>query len=157
MKIMGPKTPDMNDDALVEELRAAMRESDAVPDHLLEAGRAAFTWRRVDVELELLSLSYDSAIATAAPVRGPASTSDRVLVFAGDEATITLEIGERVLMGQIVPARADRIVLESSSGSADETEADESGFFLFSRPAGGPVRLTWHGVSTGVVTDWVAL
>jgi hypothetical protein len=60
-------------------------------------------------------------------------------------------------MGQVVPARADRIVLEDAEGRQDATEADEAGFFLLRRPAPGPVRLRWYTPSASAVTEWMVL
>jgi hypothetical protein len=156
MNAMGPNMWETNDDLLLEELKAAMRPSSPVPDDLVEAGKAAFAWRGVDEELEMLSLSYDSSLAPAAAVRS-APTSERVLVFASEDVTMTLEVGSQVLMGQVVPASPDRVVIENADGPVDATEADTSGFFLLRRPAAGPVRLTWQTGGSKVVTEWVPL
>lgn len=154
---MEPNMWDMSDDSLMDELKAAVRGPSTVPDHLLEAGRAAFAWRGVDEELELLTLSYDSSLAEPVAVRGPAVTTERIMVFESEDVTMTLEIGGQVLMGQVVPARPDRVTLEDANGAVDETEADNSGFFLLRRPAAGPVRLKWHADGSAVVTEWVPI
>ena len=154
---MGPQMWDMNDDLLMEELKAAVRAPSPVPSALVDAAKAAFAWRGVDEELELLTLSYDSTLAEAAAVRGPADTSERILVFESEDVTMTLEVGSQVLMGQVVPARPDRVVLENASGPVDATEADDSGFFLLRRPAAGPLRLKWHGPGSRIVTEWVPI
>jgi hypothetical protein len=148
-----------DDDLLLEELKAALQQPDQVPPAFLEAAKAAYSWRTVDEELELLTLSYDSSLAseTAGVRRGPGSTSERVLVFESEDVTMTLEVGPHTLMGQVVPARPDRVTLEVASGIVDESEADESGFFLLRRPEAGPVRLKWHGAEVPVVTEWVAI
>jgi hypothetical protein len=146
-----------DDDVLMEELIAAVRAREDVPGSFAEAARGAFAWRRIDEELELLTLSYDSSVADTAAVRGPAPTLERILVFESDDVTMTLEVGPQVLMGQVVPARPKRVVLEAAAGHVDEVEADDSGFFLLRRPAAGPIRLTWHDGDLGVVTDWVAI
>ena len=88
----------------------------------------------------------------------PRRSAPRVLVFDGDELTIELELGEDVLMGQVVPARPDRVVLECADGRVDEADADDAGFFLLRRPAEGPIRLKWRpGDAAGVVTGWISL
>ena len=51
--------------------------------------------------------------ADAACVRGPAQDGPRMLVFDGEEVTIELEIGDDVLMGQVVPAKPDRVMVDA--------------------------------------------
>jgi hypothetical protein len=70
---------------------------------------------------------------------------------------MTIEIDNQVLMGQVVPANADRVVLENAAGPIDETEADDSGFFLLRRPATGPVRLRLPDHHSRVISEWVPL
>jgi hypothetical protein len=148
---------EMDDDVLMDELKAAVRDRQEVPPAFAEAAKAAYTWRRIDEELELLTLSYDSSVADRAAVRGPTTSLERILVFESEDVTMTLEVGPEVLMGQVVPARPKRVVLEVASGPGDEVEADDSGFFLLRRPPAGPIRLTWHDGDLGVVTDWVTI
>jgi len=148
---------DMGDERLLGEIKAAVQPPDEAPDSFVEAARAAFAWRHVDEELELLLLSYDSSLAESSVRRGPQATSERVLVFESEEVTMTLEVGPQVLMGQVVPARIDRVAIEDANGTVEETEADDSGFFLLRRPDAGPVRLKWHRADTGAVTEWVTI
>ncbi len=147
-----------SDDALMQELKDAVARERAVPEHVVEAAMAAYDWRGLDAELELLSLSFDSLLADAVGVRSHAQVSPRMLVFDGQELTIELELGAEVLMGQVVPARSDRVVLECADGRVDEADADDAGFFLLRRPAEGPIRLKWRpGESAGVVTEWISI
>ena len=88
-------------------------------------------------------------------MRAPA-TRERMLVFESEDLTLTLEVDGQVVMGQVIPPHADRITLESADGAVDETEADDSGFFLLRRPAAGPVRVKWRGESNGI-TEWIPL
>src|SRR4051794_21473579 len=116
MSDMDPTIRDDSDDELMLELKEAVAGERSAPEHVLEAARAAFEWRNLDEDLELLSLSYDSSLAEAVGVRGPAPAAARMLVFDGDQVTIELELGSDVLMGQVVPAEPDRIILESADG-----------------------------------------
>jgi hypothetical protein len=144
-----------DDGELMDELRAALRAEETPPESFVQAAKAAYAWRDLDAELELLTLTFDSAVETGAVVRGPA-VGERMLVFESDEATVTLEVDLEVLMGQIVPVRAVLIALEGPGGVLEETEADDSGFFLLRRPPAGTVRLKWRGGVSGV-TEWVAI
>ena len=62
-----------DDEALIQELRAAVASNEAVSERSRDAARSAFTWRNVDKELEeLLSLSHDSSLVEDVLVRGAA-------------------------------------------------------------------------------------
>lgn len=147
-----------NDDALMQELRAAVASERAVPEQVLQAAKDAFDWWGVDAELELLTLSFDSLLTEAAGVRGPTTDSPRMLVFDGEGLTIEIEVGKDVLMGQVVPARSEQVILECADGHVDEATADDAGFFLIRRPAHGSIRLKWpNGEAAGAVTEWIPI
>ncbi len=44
------------DDELLGMLRAALEASDPVPEAVLDAARASFTWRMIDAELAALGI-----------------------------------------------------------------------------------------------------
>lgn len=154
---MDPRNRDTSDAELMLELKQAVAGERSAPDHVMEAAKAAFDWRGLDEEMELLSLSYDSSLADAVGVRGPGTAAPRMLVFDGEHVTIELELGSDVLMGQIVPAEPHRIILESADGQVDETDTDDAGVFLLRRPAKGPVRLRCQHQGMGVVTEWMPI
>lgn len=58
-----------DDDALLTELRAAL-DVPAVPEHVVAAAKAAYTWRTIDEELAFAVLVYDSSLDDSALVRG---------------------------------------------------------------------------------------
>jgi hypothetical protein len=153
---MAPMQWDRSDDDLMGELKEALEEVRTVPPDVVEAAKAAFTWRTVDEELEVLTLTYDSAMAGSALVRG-AGFPERMLVFESDDLTMEVEVNDDVLMGQVVPALPGRVILENPQGSVQETEADDGGFFLFRRPGVSPVRFKWIGGDTRVVTEWLPI
>jgi hypothetical protein len=147
-----------SDDALMQELKEAVEQEKAVPEHVMQAARAAFDWRGVDTELEFLTLSFDSVLSDCVGVRGPATDSPRMLVFDGETLTIELEVGEDVLMGQVVPARSELVIVECADGHQEEASADDAGFFLLRRPVQGPIRLRWpSGETAGAVTGWISI
>ena len=154
---MDPAMWHNSDDALMQELTEAVARERAVPEHVMQAAKDAFDWRRMDAELELLTLSFDSALTEAVGVRGPATDSPRMLVFDGEDLTIEIEVGADVLMGQVVPARSDLVTLECADGRVDEAHADDAGFFLLRRPTQGPIRLKWRHGEAGAVTGWISL
>ena len=145
------------DDALFQELKEAVSGPGEVADRMLDAAKAAFTWRTVDTELELLALAYDSALHDEALVRGAALAGPRVLIFEGESISLGVEVGTQVLTGQLVPAQPGHVTLMTPHGWVGETEGDDAGFFLLARPSPGPVRLRCHTADSELITDWVPL
>jgi len=154
---MDPTTGHGSDDDLLRELEHAVADRRGVPVHLVAAAKAAFEWRSVEEELELLTLSYDSSLDEVIGVRGSASTALRMLVFDAEHVTVELQLGADVLMGQVVPADSDRVVLECADGRVDEADPDDAGVFLLRRPARGPVRLRCRHHSAVMVTEWMPI
>jgi hypothetical protein len=140
----------------MSELREAISPPDDENARLLTVARAAFAWRTVDEELELVSLSYDSSMAESSDFRGEVGASARMLVFETDRLTIELEVTGDVLMGQLVPAAFKTVRLESASGHVMESQPDDAGFFLLRRPPAGPIRLKLEG-QPGLVTQWLPI
>jgi hypothetical protein len=158
MSDMGATIQDNNDDDdLMLELKEAVAGERSSPEQVMDAAKAAFEWREVDKDLELLSLSYDSSLAGLVGVRGATTAAPRMLVFDGAHVTIELEVDTDVLMGQVVPAESDQVILESADGHVDETDTDDAGVFLLRRPARGPVRVRCRHRGLDIVTGWMAI
>jgi hypothetical protein len=147
-----------DDDALVQELRAAVASSEAVSERSRDAARAAFTWRNVDRELEeLLTLSHDSSLVDDVLVRGSASTETRALAFEGAGFGLEVELTGDALVGQVVPGRTCRVVVRSAAGAAAVVEVDEDGFFTLADVPQGTVRFEVTIEDAGYATEWVLL
>lgn len=149
-----------NDEILFQHLtEAVVGDPGEVRELMVADAKAAFTWRTIDVELELLALSYDSSLDEELLVRRAASpgVEPRTLIFEGDTITVCVEIGEEVLTGQLLPAKAGHVTLLTAQGWFGETESDEEGYFLLARPGDGPIRLRCSLDERQLVTDWVSL
>ncbi|MFC7111302.1 hypothetical protein ACFQQB_69425 [Nonomuraea rubra] len=102
-----------DDHELLARLRAAIEAAEAVPRDFVEAGKSAFAWREIDLDMELAELAeltYDSAMhreEEAAALRADSAVL-RALTFAATQLTIELEITEGALLGQVVPPQAGR-------------------------------------------------
>jgi hypothetical protein len=132
------------------------QDIDAVTiDRMYAAARAAFTWRTIDAELELLSASEGSA--DLATVRGSEEPVSRTLEFAGRTISIELEIGPELIVGQIYPVQTGQLTLLTPTGIVGELLSDEVGCFTFDRPADGPFRLRCTTTDAGVITDWICM
>ena len=79
----------------------------ATVERMYVAARAAFTWRTIDQELELLLA--DESAQPQALVRGPEEPVSRTLEFTGRTVSIELEIGPQLIVGQIYPIQAGRL------------------------------------------------
>jgi hypothetical protein len=142
------------DDDLLEELRAALREAGSPTPAMIAAGPAAHSWASVDAELA--ALTHDSMLEEAVGVRG-ASSGTRDLVFEGTEMSVELEQDPDCLIGQLVPPATGEVTLLHPEGEFARTDVDEFGRFRFDRPVSGLVRLRCSTHSGVVLTDWMRL
>jgi hypothetical protein len=143
---------DFTDDELLAQLREAVAEADLVTDQQREAARAAFIWRTVDAELA--ELLHDSALESAA-VRG--DDSARTLSFASGPITLEVEVDGDSVIGQVVGATAESVVLQRSTADDRPLEVDPSGFFRLEGVAPGPIRFVVQAGDWTLTSPWVAL
>ena len=146
-----------SDDFLLDELRNALGVGGGeIPPRWTEAARAAFVWRGVDEELELLILAHDSLLKDRSDVRNAAWDRPRTLTFDGNRLSVEVEV-DNDIMGQLVPPQRGRIRLITATTVLAEVEADAMGCFRLPRPQHGPVRLLCETDGSTSATDWVAL
>jgi hypothetical protein len=149
-----PQTSSDADDALLAALTDALQAVDPVPDHVVAAASAAFSWRTVDAELA--ELSFDSAEQPLG-VRGV--DVNRQLTFRSTDLEIELMVTaaeSRRLVGQLVPPDVAEIELVSA-GSERSVSSDHLGRFAFDGLVDGPARLVVRstGPATAVQTEWM--
>jgi hypothetical protein len=152
--------PDEADDArLEEELRQIFERLDPVPDELLAAAIASYTWRTVDADVA--ELVFDSvAEENAALVRG--GEQARLLTFSSRELVIEIQVSgsepDRKIVGQLAPPLAATIRIRQGGGAA-ELHADELGRFSGTLGAGPFSLVCTAGTESGrpVATEWIAL
>jgi exosome complex RNA-binding protein Csl4 len=144
---------DMGDDDLLAELRAAVAEADLVTDRQREAAQAAFTWRTVDQELA--ELLHDSALEVTG-VRG-ADDAARTLSFASGSLTLEVEIDGDVVLGQVVGASAQSVVLQRSISDDQPLAVDSAGFFRLDGVGPGPIRFVVQAGDWTLTSPWVAI
>ena len=140
-----------DDDRLLGELRAALRQAGDPTPTMIAAGSAAFSWR--DVDAELAALTHDSLTDELAGVRGPAA-QPRTLVFQGPQVSVELEQTSSGLAGQLVPPTPGEVALWGPDGELATATTDELGCFEVRRPPSGLVRLRWRTSSGASLTDW---
>ena len=153
---------DPADRELLAQVREMFDEADPVPEFLLDAARATFSWRTIDAELA--ELTNDSLLEGAA-VR--AARVPRLLTFTADVATLVVEVAEHVrgagigrrLLGQILSPRPAEVDVRHAAGTLSVT-ADEFGRFRFEEVPPGPISLACRFGGTTqpqLVTSWVTI
>jgi hypothetical protein len=146
-------SPRWTDDELLQELAAALQEAPADED-FIRAGQAAFTWRTVDTDLELLGLATGSGQVAGALVRGGGR---RALAFRGERMSVEIEIDKDGIVGQVTPPQPGQITLVTVGGPEMTTQADDVGCFAFPPPPAGPIRLDCRLGDDHFITEWVTV
>ena len=153
-------------DTLLSELGGLLDRLDPVPPGLIDQGRQIFCWWSIDAELAELSfdslLDQDLALAVRSgdgSVLGP-----RMLGFGavvdGEDLSIEVEVssteGQCTMIGQLEPAGATTIGLQSRDGGVIEVPVDNVGRFSVRSVPSGPVRLRIEHGGRLVQTTWVS-
>jgi hypothetical protein len=145
-----------DDDRFFAELREALGGDP--PPRVVESAKAAWTWR--DVDAELASLTYDSALDDdrAVTVRAELAIVRRMTFESGDRrVTIELEIGDEALLGQVWPGQEGEVEVHTVTGITS-TPVDAVGGFLVRPLPSGPFRLYCRvGDAIRVATTWINL
>jgi hypothetical protein len=146
-----------NTDPTNASLRSVIDRADPVPSTVVDAARAAYTWRTIDAELA--ELTADSAVA-AAGVRS--SSAPRLLTFEGAGVEVEVEVAQtsstRRLSGQLVPVGPAHVTVRWAGGTR-ETAADDLGRFAVDGiPAGSVSLLVLRtGAEHPIVTSWISI
>jgi hypothetical protein len=146
-----------HDDALLRALQQALRARRAVPPQFVQAGRDAFAWR--DVDVELARLSHDSSGRSDQAGDPPAETASlHTLGFKSARLSIELEVGQDCLIGQIVPAQPAVLRVQASARPAPVIRFDEHGCFIIQPIPRARFRLHCTTAASAVVlTRWISL
>jgi hypothetical protein len=148
-----------DDEEILRALKHAFRARQAVPRVFVEAGRSAFAWRNVGVELA--QLTYDSARdRDREPALSPRAdaAAARTLTYASAHLTIELEVTPGIARGQLLPDRGSVLTVQPRAGEESLVQASETGCFCLEPVPPGPFRLhcrTAAGIN--VITGWITL
>ena len=149
-------SPRWTDDELLRELRAALQEP-PVDEKLIRAAQAAFTWRTVDADLEILSLEAELTASDTALVRDAGQGAPRVFTFQGERLSVEIEIDDLGIVGQLTPPGPARVTLVTPDGPQAAADADEVGCFSLPTPRAGPMRLDCQRGSERFLTEWTTV
>jgi hypothetical protein len=145
-----------DDEVLLAALRQAIRTRKAVPPDFVEAAKSAFAWRNIDAELAQLTYDSTESLAAAAATRAePASI--RALTFTSPRLTIELEVTEDSLLGQVVPAQAATIEVQTREGAQTAVPSNAIGCFSVRPIPRSPFRLRCQAGDIDVLTGWITL
>jgi hypothetical protein len=153
--------PELSDDdmLLLTRVREVYAEIDPVPAYVLEAAKAAISWRLVDSELA--ELVEDTELTPVTGLR--AGIAPRLVTFEADTLTVEVEVAmvgdRRRLMGQLVPPSAGEIEIRNAVHT-QVVEADDLGRFSASDVPAGPISLVCRltgAVERPVVTSWIVI
>jgi hypothetical protein len=145
-----------DDDILFEDLAEALRATAPSARTIAEHAEDALSWQTIDADLLRAILTFDSSLEPAAETRSD-SPETRVLVFTSAPLSLELEVLHDEVVGQILPAGAGEIHIETSDGAEFNVSVGESGFFELPPMPGGAIRLRCDTATGRVVTDWVQL
>lgn len=148
-----------DDDRLLAELGAAVRDADEVPESVLRAGKAAYAWRTVDAELAELRL--DSGLAEPAgfrrePTGGPEGLEPRTLSFTARDMSIEVEVHPDAVRGQLAPSQPATLLVRVEDGPTSTVPVDELGWFVIQPVPDGRFRLHVRTAAGAVITDWIS-
>ncbi len=148
----------MRDEQLLNRLAQALDAAEPLPEGMIDAAKATFTWRTIDAELA--ALVFDSATEELAGVRSTDATRQMTFRTPGVEIElVVVSETSRRLVGQLVPPQAAEIELHHE----DETrtvQSDNLGRFTFHDVPVGSVRLTCKLTGEGettVQTEWIII
>ncbi len=149
---------DMRDEQLLDLLARALAVTDPVPDAVIEAAKASYTWRTIDAELA--ALVFDSAAEELVGVRSAEASRQMTFRTPGVEIELVVvsETARRIV-GQLIPPQPAEIVLHHEDQSRT-VQSDNLGRFTFHDVPTGSVRLTCRlaGDDDQVVqTEWTII
>jgi hypothetical protein len=128
-----------------------------VDEKLIRAAQAAFTWRTVDADLEILSLETELAVSDAARVRDAGQGSPRMFAFHGERLSVEIEIDDDGIVGQLTPPGQARVTLVTPDGPRAAADVDEVGCFSLPAPPPGPMRLDCQRGGDRFLTEWTTI
>jgi hypothetical protein len=139
--------PRGEDDELIARLKVAAERLDPVPPSVRTGGRAAFAWRNIDNELELLTLEQTDG----KELTGVRSTAvGRFFTLGCDHLVVELEMfpeadGSLSLQGLALLAPVARVEVRSLDGVGSTiSEVGRGGRFSFDAVQAGPLKLVFH-------------
>jgi hypothetical protein len=149
--------PAIDYDELLGRLKVLTAALDPVPQRVVKAAGASFSWHSIDAELA--ELVYDSVVDEE--LVGARGGGARQLTFEAPDVTIELEVtpDSGRINGQLVPPAEADVEVRHPEGTLT-VRADRFGHFRADGVPSGPIslRCLTGGPAGGAAhTDWVTL
>jgi hypothetical protein len=151
---------DIEDEQLLAELRSLARRIGPTPPALVEAARAAFSWRAVATAIA--GLEFDSAVDDDDLARVRDGGPERRLRFRCPNHVVELTVAEnnRALAGRVDPPFAGTVVLRHPDGVWLSAAVNPLGQFFFDAVPRGSVSLRPVETDQSLAdfeTEWVTI
>jgi hypothetical protein len=145
-----------DDDHLFEALRECLVTAGRVPAEVVTAAKEVFSLRNMDEELA--RLTYDSrADADLVGAFRSETLSVRSLVFGFGDVTLDIDVLSDAVVGQVAPAQAGVVVIETRERTAGQASIESSGMFSIPIRPRGEVRFRFESDEHSFVTEWTRL
>lgn len=150
----------IEDERLLAELRSLALRIGPTPPALVEAAKAAFSWR--SVATAIAGLEFDSAVDDDDLARVRDGGPERRLRFRCPDHVVELTVADnnRAVAGRVDPPFAGTVVLRHPDGARLSAAVNQFGQFFFDAVPRGAVSLrpvaTDHSVAD-FETEWVTI
>lgn len=150
----------IEDERLLAELRSLALRIGPTPPALVEAAKAAFSWR--SVATAIAGLEFDSAVDDDDLARVRDEGPERRLRFRCPDHVVELTVAEnnRALAGRVDPPFAGTVVLRHPDGVWLSAAVNQFGQFFFDAVPRGAVSLRPVATDQSVAdfeTEWVTI
>jgi hypothetical protein len=148
------------DDLLLAEIRSLKRRMEPTPPSLVEAAKAAFSWR--SVATAIAGLEFDSAVDDDDLARVRDSGPERRLRFRAPDYVVEVTVADnnRALAGRVDPPFAGTVVLRHPDGVSLIAPLNQFGQFFFDGVPRGAVSLRPAATDRALAdfeTEWVTI
>ena len=144
-----------DDEQLLAALTASIQARQAVPPEFIDIGKNAFAWHNIDAELAQLTCDPTDD-RDGVPGMAAQSASISALTITSAHLTFELEVSGDSLLGQIIPALAGTIEVQTRAGIIATIRVGDAGSFSIKPIPASPFRL--HGRTadgSDVLTGWI--
>jgi hypothetical protein len=143
-----------DDDQLLADLAEAVRATDPTTDWVRRLGAEVPLFRQLDQDIELATLTYDSALDPALVARNGGTAEYRTLLFQGRSGQVQLEAVGRQVIGQVMPSLGGTVSIDARDGTVATVDVDETGCFQVPSVPTGLLRLVWNAPTGVLATEW---
>jgi erythromycin esterase-like protein len=143
-----------DDDQLLADLAEAVRATDPMTDRIRRLGAEVPLYRRLDEDIELALLTYDSAMDPALVARNGGAAEYRTLLFQARSGQVQIEAVGHQVIGQVMPSLGGTVSIDARDGTVATADVDDTGCFQVQSVPAGLLRVVWTAPSGVLATEW---